>query len=107
MMTFTFIVCSILILATIVVSLIRIFRGPTILDRMLAYDLITVSAVAIAVLAGIRWQTAVYLDWVLIISLLGFLSTVALTLYLVRASDRTIDAPNTSEEPDSGEEDEP
>jgi len=89
---------AVCMLVSIAIGIYRIFRGPSILDRMLAYDLITVSAVAIAVLAGIRWRTAVYLDWVLVISLIGFLSTVALTLYLVRATARDEENQEQAEE---------
>jgi len=89
---------AVCLFVSIAIGIFRIFHGPTILDRMLAYDLITVSAVAIAVLAGIRWRTAVYLDWVLVISLIGFLSTVALTLYLARATARDEKQSRSSDE---------
>ncbi|HWL51132.1 MAG TPA: monovalent cation/H+ antiporter complex subunit F [Chthoniobacteraceae bacterium] len=76
------------LLAAIGCGLWRALRGPTILDRMLGLDLIVVCSVGVALLLGLEWGTAVLVDWVLAITLLGFLSTVALTIYLMKSEDR-------------------
>lgn len=62
----------------------RILRGPELPDRLLALDTLSVNAVALAVLLGMRWQTAVLFEAALIIAMLGFVSTVALARYLSR-----------------------
>ncbi|MCC6354557.1 MAG: Na(+)/H(+) antiporter subunit F [Verrucomicrobiae bacterium] len=68
----------------IVLALFRLLAGPTIIDRMLAFDLIAVAGVGmIAVISAMR-GTTVFVELVLGYSLVGFLGTVALTLYLQR-----------------------
>jgi len=66
----------------ILLGLFRLGRGPTVLDRILAFDLIAISAVGMVVLLSVLWATPVYLELILIFSLLGFLSTVAFVFYL-------------------------
>jgi multisubunit Na+/H+ antiporter MnhF subunit len=62
----------------------RMARGPTVIDRILSFDLITTSVVGMIVLLSIRWRTSVYLEVILIFSLLGFFGTVAFVFYLSR-----------------------
>lgn len=62
----------------------RVLQGPELPDRLLALDTLSVNAVALAVLLGMRWQTAVLFEAALIIAMLGFVSTVALARYLSR-----------------------
>ncbi|MHB1307292.1 MAG: monovalent cation/H+ antiporter complex subunit F [Limisphaerales bacterium] len=66
----------------ILLGLYRLARGPSVLDRVLAFDLINTCAVGMVVLLSIRWNTALYLELILVISLLGFLTTVAFVFYL-------------------------
>lgn len=79
-------VFAILTLA-IVCGLVRLARGPTVIDRIMAFDLITTSAVGMIVLLSIQWKTAMYLELILIFSLLGFFGTVAFVYYLSRTHD--------------------
>ena len=53
----------------------------------MAFDLITTSAVGMIVLLSIQWKTALYLELILIFSLLGFFGTVAFVYYLNRTQD--------------------
>jgi len=78
---------SLLLLGAMGCGLYRSLRGPTILDRMLGLDLVIVCTLGITLLLGVMWESTVFLDWILVISLLGFLSTVALTLYLMRGGE--------------------
>lgn len=75
---------TVLLLAAIACGLYRTLRGPTILDRMLGLDLVVVCTLGIVLLLGIAWGSTVFLDWILILTLLGFLSTVAFTLHLMK-----------------------
>jgi multicomponent Na+:H+ antiporter subunit F len=71
-----------LLTISILLGLIRLARGPTVIDRVLAFDLIATCAVGMIVLLSIQWNTPMYLELVLIFSLLGFLTTVAFVFYL-------------------------
>ena len=62
----------------------RLLRGPTLADRILALDTLYVNSVALLVLIGIHFDTAVFFEVALIIAMMGFVSTVALAKYLLR-----------------------
>ena len=62
----------------------RLFRGPETTDRILALDTLSMNTVALIVLLGIRWQTALLFEAALLVAMLGFASTVALARYLSR-----------------------
>ncbi|MDO9195822.1 K+/H+ antiporter subunit F [Rhodoferax sp.] len=62
----------------------RLVRGPQVIDRVLAVDTLYLNTVALVVLLGIRLQTALLFEAALIVAMLGFVSTVALSRYLTR-----------------------
>lgn len=70
-------------LATLLCGL-RLWRGPSVADRILALDTLTINAVALVILLGLRWQTALLFEAALIIALLGFVATVALARFVAR-----------------------
>lgn len=98
MMEFVFNVCIFGLAVAIVPALVRIARGPTVLDRILAFDLITTCAVGIIVLLSMKWQTSDYLELILIYTLLGFSGTVSFVLYLQRRGVES-DAPDNEQSP--------
>jgi multicomponent K+:H+ antiporter subunit F len=67
-----------------VLCLWRLLRGPQATDRVLALDTLYVNAVALAILLGLRLQTALLFEAALLIAMLGFVATVALARYLSR-----------------------
>lgn len=62
----------------------RLLRGPDTPDRVLALDTLYVNVVALVILLGIQWRTALLFEAALIIAMLGFVSTVALARFLSR-----------------------
>lgn len=72
----------------ILLGLVRVVRGPTVLDRILAFDLIATGIVAMIGLLSVEWQTALFVELVLLYSLLGFVGTVSFTFYLHRTLPR-------------------
>lgn len=62
----------------------RLVRGPDIVDRVLAVDTLYLNTVALVVLLGIRLETSLLFEAALIVAMLGFASTVALSRYLTR-----------------------
>lgn len=75
------------LMLAILLGLVRLARGPSLIDRVMAFDLISVCAVGMMVLLSIQWKTVQYLELILVISLLGFLTTVAFVFYLHKALD--------------------
>mgnify|MGYP000342006348 FL=1 len=62
----------------------RLFKGPSIPDRILALDTMYINSIAIIVLYGLHNGTSLYFEAALLIAMLGFVSTVALCKYLLR-----------------------
>lgn len=71
----------------LLLSVIRIVIGPTLADRILALDLLTVVAMGFVGAIAIRTALALYLDIALALALLGFLATLALVRYLMSRAD--------------------
>ena len=65
-------------------NLWRLMRGPDATDRILALDTMTINAIALLVLFGIRLASPLYFEAALLIALMGFVGTVALCKYLLR-----------------------
>jgi multicomponent K+:H+ antiporter subunit F len=65
-------------------SLIRMVRGPRAQDRVLALDAMYVNAMILLLTIGIRSGSGLYVEAGLIIALLGFAGTVALSKFLMR-----------------------
>jgi multisubunit Na+/H+ antiporter MnhF subunit len=61
---------------------VRAYRGPSLFDRVLAFDCIALNAVGAILLISILLESAVFMDVVLVVALLGFLGTMALAAYL-------------------------
>ena len=59
----------------------RLVVGPTVADRILALDTLYVDAIAVIVLAGLRDPASAYFEAALVIALLGFVGTVALSRF--------------------------
>lgn len=73
-----------MISAAFFISLIRVALGPTLPDRVVAVDLIGISAVCLMVVSAAGNKEPAFLDAAVVISLLGFLGTVAYARYIER-----------------------
>lgn len=65
-------------------SFYRLLRGPDAPDRILALDTLYVNTIALLVLLGIDQGTAIYFEAALLIAMMGFVGTIALSKYLLR-----------------------
>ena len=64
----------------------RLLRGPGPADRILALDTMYTVSMALLILLGIRFDTALYFEAALVIAMLGFVGTVALAKYVARGA---------------------
>lgn len=87
-MNLVILICFAALFFVMACGLIRLRRGPTVLDRILAFDLIATCVVAMVVLLSVRWSTPMYLEAILIVSLLGFFTTVAFVYYFFGSKSR-------------------
>lgn len=65
------------------IAVVRVVLGPTLADRVLALDLLTVIAMGFVGAIAIRTGLTLYLDIAIALALLGFLATVAFTRYIL------------------------
>lgn len=89
-MNLVFQTCVVGLCVTVLLGFLRLARGPTVADRMVAFDLIAVSGVGLIAMLSAMRSTTFYLELILVYSLLGFLGTVALTGFLYRARERDL-----------------
>ena len=68
---------------SILLTIFRVLRGPSWGDRITALDFLGVNLAVLVVLFVLRTGLTAFLDAALIMSILGFLSTVAMSLYLL------------------------
>lgn len=68
----------------IALTLIRLVIGPSLPDRILALDTMYVNAIALLILFGIYQGADVYFEAALLIAVMGFVGTVALSKYILR-----------------------
>jgi multisubunit Na+/H+ antiporter MnhF subunit len=72
---------------SVLLALYRLARGPTLLDRILAFDLIAICSIGMIVVLSMKWRTPLFMELILIFALLGFFGTVAFVFYLHRTFD--------------------
>lgn len=72
--------------AAVGAGVLRLIVGPTTLDRMLGFDLLTVTVSALVLVFSVTTGSSVYIEFVFILSALGFLTTVAYFYYLMQLS---------------------
>ncbi len=70
----------------LVLNLWRLFTAPTVTDRILTLDTMTVNVLALVVAYGIWAGTGLYLEVAVLFALTGFVGTVAYCKYLLRGS---------------------
>ena len=72
----------VLLSAALVCAFIRLVRGPSLPDRVVALDLITSLAVGVIAVDAIAIREPVILDAAIVISLVSFVGTVAFAYYV-------------------------
>jgi multicomponent Na+:H+ antiporter subunit F len=77
-----------LLLASMLLSLIRLWRGPSTADRVVALDLFGVLVVAMLVVLAILRKESAALDVAIAYSLVAYLGTVALARFVRRRQNR-------------------
>ncbi|MCE7983010.1 MAG: cation transporter [Caldilinea sp. CFX5] len=71
-----------LLSVSLALCFLRLYRGPDVPNRVVAFDLIAIHAVAIIALFAIKQGAVFLLDVTIITGVLGFLGTVMVARYL-------------------------
>ncbi len=78
----TYLIILIFLLISILLSLIRVIRGPTAPDRIVGIDTINTIIIVGMVVFGAAFQEVIYIDVAIVYALLSFISTLFIAKYL-------------------------
>lgn len=70
---------------SLLLTAVRVARGPSLPDRIVALDLLGTLGIGVVAVLSIAYGKSVYLDVALVVALLSFLATVAFAVYLERS----------------------
>jgi len=73
-----------LIFVAIALTIFRLFRGPTLADRVVALDLLTLLGLGFIGVVAIVTGEFAYIDVAIALALVGFLATTAFARYIYR-----------------------
>lgn len=74
----------IVLLGVVAAGCWRITRGPTVFDRIVGFDTVMIAVVGWLVLFSIAARTGEYLELIIVVTALGFFTTVAFFYYLAQ-----------------------
>jgi len=83
-LSYAILATGLLVLVSLLLNVWRILLGPEITDRILALDTLYINSIALIILLGLYNGSALYFEGALLIAMLGFVSTAALSKYLLR-----------------------
>ncbi len=95
--------CAIVALALLSLSflltVLRVLRGPTFPDRILALDMLVAIAIGFIAVLGIKTGYAFHVDIAIALGLVGFLATVAFARFVLSRTSKDFDGPKAAERP--------
>jgi multicomponent Na+:H+ antiporter subunit F len=77
-------IVMVLLASGILVAVVRLLRGPTLPDRVVAIDLIATQSVALLASAAIAFDEPSLLQPALVLTLIAFVGTIAFARYVAK-----------------------
>jgi multicomponent Na+:H+ antiporter subunit F len=77
-----YMIVLIALLVCVIMSIIRVIRGPTAPDRVVGVDTINTIVIVGMVIFGAAYQEIIYIDVAIVYALLSFISTLFIAKYL-------------------------
>jgi len=74
-----------LLACSLVIAFVRLVRGPTLPDRVVALDFMATLIIAISAVYSVETDQPAYLDAAIVLALITFMGTVAFAYYLNRS----------------------
>lgn len=87
-MAWSSLIALVLLGLALLLSAVRVILGPSLGDRVLALDLMSLLAMGFVAALALRTGYFIYLDIALGLALLGFLATLALARYILSRPPR-------------------
>lgn len=78
-----------LLTITIFLAFVRLIKGPTFPDRVVALDIMATVAIGVIAIYALDSGEVIFLDVALIVALVAFLGTVAFAYYVERRQMKT------------------
>ena len=83
-LSWSLLIAQILLGIAMIIASFRMIRGPRAQDRVVSLDALYMNAMLLLLVFGIESGSTLYFEAALVISLLGFVATVALAKFLMR-----------------------
>lgn len=71
-----------LLTVTVLLSIVRLVRGPSLPDRVVALDLLISVAIALTAVYAMAFEQPAFLDVATVLALISFLGTIAFARYI-------------------------
>ncbi|MEH3032643.1 MAG: monovalent cation/H+ antiporter complex subunit F [Aeromicrobium erythreum] len=91
-MTFVAAACAAMLTLTGLLCVVRIVRGPTMLDRTVATDVLVAASIGAVGTAAAVWRDDATVPILVALALVGFLGSVSIARFAARDIDRRDDA---------------
>ena len=66
------------------IGMLRLFRGPTAQDRVLAMDFVYIVGMLMMLVLAIRYDSQMYFEGAMLMVLFGFVGSIAMAKFLLR-----------------------
>ena len=73
---------------SVALSFVRLVRGPSLPDRVVALDLMTTLGIAVIGVYAIAIDEAIFIDIAVVVALISFLATIAFAYFVQRRTQR-------------------
>ena len=77
-----------MVMLSVILAMVRLIKGPSLPDRVVALDTMTVLVVSFCGLFALDTGSTAFLDVAVVVALIGFLATVALARFVERKARR-------------------
>jgi len=75
-------IASVSLLLAMSLTMIRFLKGPTLSDRVVAFDVLGIMALSLLILLALYFKRGIYLDIALVLGAIGFLGTTIFGRYI-------------------------
>ena len=73
------------ILVSILITIIRFIKGPSSIDRVVAFDVMSIASIAMIGIISLLSERIIYMDIALVYGLLGFLAVLIIAKYMEKS----------------------
>jgi len=84
-MNIVYLISIILIGIALILGFLRLIKGPTLADRVVALDTMSITVTAGLTLAALYFHRYIYVDVALVYAVLGFIGVIVVARYLEKA----------------------